>query len=255
MVILCHKMNNFINFIIWEEYFADFICMDMKKTLLILIAAMLSVQLYAIEIEGYNIQKKLLNIDDAGEPQFIDDYILFTFKSNEKVSFVGAAFDFDNYTKLYQYKRTPEGIYFLVINNPQKELIKYRLIVDGIWMADPFTPEKIREINSVEISMIRPPEKPDNEINYPYTKNGLTYFYYKGAENISVYLAGSFNSWDPFMYLLAEKKPGEYYISLKLPAGKHNYYFVANGKITPDRRNPYVVWDKEFREISTYTLE
>jgi len=229
--------------------------MNIKRVLIILTAIIISSKLYAIELEGYNIHKKLLNITDASQPQFIDDYILFTFKSDEKTAFAGAAFDFDSYTKVYQFKKDKDsGIYFLVINNPQKEIIKYRLIVDGLWIADPFNPEKIKEINSVEISVLRLPEKPDNEINYPYTKNGETFFYYRGSENISVYLAGSFNSWDPFMYLLEEKKPGEYYITLRLPPGKHNYYFVANGQIVPDRRNPDVVWDKEFREISTFTL-
>lgn len=208
----------------------------------------------AIELEGYTIHKRLLNISQAAEPQFIDDYILFTFTSDEKTSFVGAAFDFDNYTKVYQFKKTPEGVYFLVINNPGKETIRYRLIVDGLWMADPFNPEKVKGANFVELSLLRMPVKPDSETVFPYTRDGLTYFYYRGEENINVYIAGSFNSWDPFMYRMNEKKPGEYYITLRLPPGRHNYYFVANGKIMPDRRNPDVVWDSSFREISTYTL-
>ncbi|MDX9799931.1 MAG: hypothetical protein RBT69_01195 [Spirochaetia bacterium] len=214
----------------------------------------MAAHIYAIELEGANIHKKLINITDASEPVFVDDYILFTFKSSEKTAFVGASFDFNNFTKVYQFKRTPEGIYFLVIANPGKEIIKYRLIVDGLWMPDPFNREKIRDINSVEISILRQPEKSDSEINYPRFADGYTNFYYKGEANISVYLAGSFNGWDPFMYLLSEKRAGEYYISLKLPPGKHNYYYVANGKIIPDRRNPDVVWDKDFSEISTFTL-
>ncbi|MCP5515220.1 MAG: hypothetical protein H7A26_07120 [Spirochaetales bacterium] len=228
--------------------------MDLKKTVSILFALLISAHVCAIELEGANIHKKLIEMTDASAPVFVDDYILFTFKSSEKTSFVGAAFDFSNFTKVYQYKRTPEGIYFLVIQNPGNEIIKYRLIVDGLWMPDPFNSEKVRGINTVEVSILRQPEKPDSEINYPRIEDGYTNFFYKGETGISVYLSGSFNGWDPFMYLLSERRPGEYYISLKLPPGKHNYYYVVNGKIIPDRRNPNVVWDKDFREISTFTI-
>ncbi len=229
--------------------------MEIKKSVCFLIAIFICMQIYAGEIESYNLQKKILITSDASEPQFIENYILFTFKTNEKVSFVGAAFDFDNYVKIYQYKKNPEGIYFLVINKPEKENIKYRLIVDGLWIADPFNPDKIKQSNLVELSVLNIADKFSNEIEYPHTAKGLTWFNYKGEEGKSVYLAGSFNKWDPFMYNMIEKRPGEYSISLKLPQGNYNYYFIVNGKIIPDIRNPNILWDKNYREISSYTVK
>ena len=229
--------------------------MEIKKSLCFLLIIFICAQIYAGEIESYNIQKKIIVTYDASEPQIIDNYILFTFKSSEKTSFVGATFDFDNYVKIYQFKKNPEGVYVLVINKPEKENIKYRLIVDGLWMADPFNPIKIKHPNLVEISVLNIADKFSSETNYPFTEKGVTYFRYKGEEGKNVYLAGNFNKWDPFMYNMAEKNPGQYFISLKLPPGKHSYYFVVNGKIVSDKNNPNFLWDNDFRELSAYIVK
>ena len=56
------------------------------------------------------------------------------------------------------------------------------------------------------------------------------------------------------MYLMKEKRPGEYYIKLRLNPGQHYYYFLENGVKISDRRNPDLVWDTDFDEISSFTL-
>ncbi|MCL2705926.1 MAG: hypothetical protein FWE72_06935, partial [Spirochaetaceae bacterium] len=128
--------------------------MKTKKISCFLMLILVCMQIYAVEIESYNMQKKILITTDASEPQIVDNYILFTFKSNERTSFVGAAFDFDNYVKIHQFKINSDGLYILVIKKPEKEIIKYRLVVDGLWMADPFNPVKIKKPNEVEISVL-----------------------------------------------------------------------------------------------------
>lgn len=45
-----------------------------------------------------------------------------------------------------------------------------------------------------------------------------------------VYLAGSFNNWDPTAKAMADKKSdGVYTATLNLPAGAHQYKFVIDG--------------------------
>ena len=229
--------------------------MKIKKLIWFLIIILACAQIYALEIENYNVQKKILITTDASEPQFIENYILFTFKSAEKTSFVGAAFDFDNYVKIYQFKKNSDGLYILAIARPEKKIIKYRLVIDGLWMADPFNPIKITQPNSVEISVLNIADRFLGEKNYPFTEKGITYFRYKGEEGKSVYLTGNFNKWDPFMYNMTEKNPGEYFISLKLSPGTHHYYFTVNGKNESDNNNPYTLWDNDYREISVYTIK
>ena len=228
-------------------------------TELIIISVLLILPLSAasgVELEGYNITKKLINLEKSGPPDMVDNYIVFSFEGRDKPGFVGAAFEFENYTKIHQYKKIQdENIYYLVINKPDVEEIKYRVIVDGIWQADPHSLYKLREESGVEISVFPLPEIPDNEAVYPYTENNYTYFYHRGKPGSSVYLSGSFNNWDPFMYLMREKRPGEYYIKLRLNPGKHYYYFLENGVKISDRRNPELVWDTDFDEISSFLLE
>lgn len=211
-------------------------------------------QAYAIEIDNFNVQKHMILTTEATAPVIMGDYIIFTFQSNERTSFVGAAFDFDNYVKVHQFRINSEGVFILVIRKPNSESIRYRLIVDGLWMADPFNPTRTRKPNGIEISVLNIPNNFLGERTFPFTENGITHFRYRGEAGRRVYLAGSFNRWDPFMYHMRERSPGEYFISIRLPAGTHHYYFVVNGLTVSDDNNPNVLWDRDFRRISAFTI-
>jgi 1,4-alpha-glucan branching enzyme len=55
-----------------------------------------------------------------------------------------------------------------------------------------------------------------------------------------VYLAGSFNQWDPKRHLMKDPSgTGKYAITLMLPKGQHEYKFVVNGNwvVDPECRN------------------
>ena len=229
--------------------------MTRKKTALLPLVLFLCARAYTFELEGYRINTELLETDYASAPRIVDKYLLFTFESPEKPLFVGAAFDFDNYTKIHRYRMLPNGVFFLAIKIPPVETLKYRLIVDGIWMADPFNSNKIIKDNLVEISYLHLPVTPDDEKDYPLVKNGETHFYYSGEKNTNVFLAGSFNGWDPFMYRMNEKRPGEYFISLRLPPGQHYYSFITGGEVKPDSRNPLRAWDRHNREVSKFVVQ
>ena len=56
------------------------------------------------------------------------------------------------------------------------------------------------------------------------------------------------------MYRMKEEQPGEYYIKLRLNPGQHYYYFLENGVKKADRRNPDLVWDADFADISSFSL-
>ncbi len=79
----------------------------MKQILTVLIISLtISMSAAAVELEGYNINKKLINMEKSGPPDLIDNYIVFSMESNDKPAFVGAAFEFENYTKIHQYKKS-----------------------------------------------------------------------------------------------------------------------------------------------------
>jgi glycosidase len=65
-------------------------------------------------------------------------------------------------------------------------------------------------------------------------------FRYKPSAPVkNVAVAGDFNSWNPASSPLAGPDSGGFYtLSLKIPAGRHNYKFVVDGQWLPDPDNP-----------------
>lgn len=60
-------------------------------------------------------------------------------------------------------------------------------------------------------------------------KKALTFATHAGAGS-KVFLAGTFNNWDPSAIEMADKKgDGVFIASVRLPAGKHEYKFVVDG--------------------------
>ena len=67
----------------------------------------------------------------------------------------------------------------------------------------------------------------------------LVKFEFKGEPKQVVYVAGSFNDWNPDKSRLKEEGEGVYAASLRLAPGRHEYKFVVNGNwyIDPNRQD------------------
>ena len=60
-------------------------------------------------------------------------------------------------------------------------------------------------------------------------KEPLAFVAHAGVDS-KVFLAGSFNNWDPSATEMADRKgDGVFIASVRLPAGKHEYKFVVDG--------------------------
>ena len=67
----------------------------------------------------------------------------------------------------------------------------------------------------------------------------FTFQHYPGKE---VFLAGSFNNWDPKRNKLLETdRPGIYSISIMIARGRHEYKFIVDGVWYIDPKNPECV--------------
>lgn len=71
------------------------------------------------------------------------------------------------------------------------------------------------------------------------SKNGSvskrTTFEVSANPNSDVYLAGSFNNWDPQRHQMKDARgKGKYSITLMLPKGEYEYKFVINGNWVVD---------------------
>ncbi|WP_129408719.1 isoamylase early set domain-containing protein [Marinitoga lauensis] len=62
-----------------------------------------------------------------------------------------------------------------------------------------------------------------------FIKDGMVVFEYKDLTASKVYLAGSFNNWDPSALEMKKIKSGLWRVSLKLSPGDYQYKFVING--------------------------
>jgi hypothetical protein len=56
-----------------------------------------------------------------------------------------------------------------------------------------------------------------------------------------VFVAGSFNNWNPRQYPLSEQPQGQWQTTISLPTGRHEYKFIVDSEWIYDVSNPYKV--------------
>ncbi len=64
----------------------------------------------------------------------------------------------------------------------------------------------------------------------------------------SVFIAGSFNSWDPSVRPLKKDAKGVWKTTITLPEGAHQYRFIVDGQWVEDPASPH----KELNEFGSY---
>ncbi|MCB1042352.1 MAG: isoamylase early set domain-containing protein [Acidobacteria bacterium] len=58
--------------------------------------------------------------------------------------------------------------------------------------------------------------------------------HFKAEPGSAVFVAGTFNDWNPSDKAMKETGAGEYQVSLMLESGDYEYKFVSNGRWLPD---------------------
>ncbi len=254
----------------------------MKRFVLIFIITLLSAPLFSLNQESFMFIDHLLAMKRASGPELFEDAVIFTFPSTSRR--VGIAFAHEGFSTVHWFKKlmktenlpestTPtrgtekkkttnapvyvdSGILFFVYEFPEglKEL-RYRLIIDGLWVTDPNNPN-FRMDNSTGIvhSVVALPER------YPidYEKRPVIYsapagslrFMFDGDPGQRVTVAGTFNNWDPFMYELTERNPGHYELILPLSPGTYRYVYYYKGERVLDPNNPRKVYTREGQTAS-----
>ena len=143
------------------------------------------------------------------------------------------------------------GLLFYAFEYPRgmREL-EYRLVVDGLWTADPRNPaRRIDPSTGVIRSVVSLNESTGLKSTYDAPPGSLR-FSYETASGETITVAGSFNGWDPFMYELIEESPGRYGLTLPLPSGVHRYVFFHRGERILDPNNPRKVYTAEGKTAS-----
>jgi hypothetical protein len=218
----------------------------------------------AADTESYQFIDHLLNLPGPGKPDIYEDTIIFTAPSSYRR--VGIAFAHEGFAQVYWFQKllttpndeTPSGrqknkspyqdsgLLFYVYEAPENTReLKYRMIIDGLWTTDPLNPLKVTDpATGLAHSLVTAPvftKAPSPAGNIP----GTLSFSYTAPPGELITVAGNFNGWDPFMYELAETKPGSYSLTLPLPPGVYQYVLFHRGERILDPNNLNRVYTRE----------
>ncbi|MDR1470680.1 MAG: glycogen-binding domain-containing protein [Spirochaetaceae bacterium] len=233
---------------------------------------------YSDELSEY-----LLTLTRPAAPVVLDGQVLFTLPSTYRRA--GVAFAHENWTEIHWFRKLElpiddvapyvekskvprqfyhdSGIMFTVYTPPPgTAFLEYRLIADGLWIADPLNSESRLDTSSgVKNSLVYLDRGPNSAFVEEARKtkeaanDGRVRFRYDAEPGSAVYLTGSFNNWDPFMYEMREEAPGAYTLALGLPPGTYQYVFFDRGLFYPDLSNPERIHLLDGRIASVLAVE
>jgi hypothetical protein len=230
--------------------------------------------LRAADLESPEFIDRLLSFDGPGAPEIFGDAVIFTASSSLRR--VGVAFAHEGFGAVHWFRRllVPQdplgapvppgrrgpdpyrdsGILFFVYQLPDGlEELEYRLVIDGLWMADPANPRLRRDSRSgitysvlalSPVQILSPLKGPPGSLSFTF----------KGPPGEIVTVAGSFNNWDPFMYELTENPAGVYSLTLPLPPGTYQYVFFHRGERYLDPYNFTRVYTRDGKPVSQITI-
>jgi hypothetical protein len=246
----------------------------MKKVIIIMLLTAIIGSIEAADTESYQFIDHLLSLRGPEKPRILEDKVVFTASSSHRR--VGIAFAHEGFGKVYWFRKLlvpnenagpwvkekppadlyqDSGMLFYIFTIPEdlRGNLEYRLIIDGLWVADPLNPDYRQDAgitrSVVSIPTIRRPDSPNRG-----PEGTLTFTFY-AAPGGSVTVAGSFNRWDPFMYELREVSSGRYTLSLPLPPGTYQYAFFYRGERQLDPNNPRRVYTREGKAANEAVIE
>ena len=198
-----------------------------------------------------------MSVEMAGEPEYHNGMAVFTYKTSKPVRYVAARFEHEDYKNLHVYRRNQHDVFFLVYPLPENyNLLKYRIVVDGLWMRDPYNPVYVRGgVLDTDYSIYTIEKRVKKRVQNPEWQDHLKFrFVYGGLPGQRVSIIGDFNNWDPFSHpLISESgEPGRYSIDCHIGLGRHYYAFVVNGVRIADPYNINRMVDSGGKPVSYF---
>jgi hypothetical protein len=228
----------------------------------------------ALDTVSYEFSDRLFQTKKADRPEIIEDTVLFTAPSSYRS--VGIAFAHENFTRIYWFRRLltlveqeppttdrqppprhkDSGVLFFAYTPPKDiRALEYRLIINGLWTADPLNPLRREDAKSgISHSLVTLPEIKRAPTVFDGPSGSLN-FHFTAPSGETITVAGDFNGWDPFMHQLAETAPGRYRLTLPLPSGTYHYFFYYRGERLTDPNNKNIAYDKYGNRVSEAAVE
>jgi hypothetical protein len=188
-------------------------------------------------------------------PHVIDDTLILSFRPEGQTRFVGVRFASEGWAILHPCEVNENGVFVLDWPIPEGlREIRYRVVVDGQGMADPLNADFDTDVNGTQFSVFTLEGDPVRPVVNPKKQSdGTLTFVYRGAPGKRVAIVGDFNNWDPFMDSLSEDAPGSYSVTIRVPPGRHWYYFLTDGRRVLDIYNTASALDPDGAPVNTFT--
>ena len=196
-------------------------------------------------------------------------HIVFTALGNARHA--GIAFEHEDYGVVHSFMRlvSRDGggaaavsrpkdedttLFYIMEIPPETSEIRYRIVRDGLWMADPLNPASAYDFGTgARVSVVE--TEPYRIYRTAVMSGGLVRFMYEGESGEVVRLAGSFNNWDPFMYEMREFERGKYELFLPLPKGTWQYAFFVGADQIRDSSASMKVYTRDGRVASVIVVD
>lgn len=219
-----------------------------------LFALLLPAAIPASALDSMYLDLRVMTYTEAHAPEIVDDIVFFTFRSENPARHVAVRFAHEGFGTLRSYSRNENGVFVLDYALPEGiTVLRYRIVVDGLWMRDPMNPAFEVDRMGEAFSVVEVGIRDRMEANPRLQKDGSALFTYRGAAGKAVALVGDFNNWDPFMDRFDEKEPGFYELALRLRTGSHGYYFFVDGDRVLDPRNHQVMETPDGLAVSVFS--
>ncbi|MCX8059024.1 MAG: glycogen-binding domain-containing protein [Spirochaetes bacterium] len=226
-----------------------------KIKVLLLILFLSSIFLGYIDFTNTKIdENNLNNISKASEPIIYSNGVLFTYSGPGKIVKISGSF-FD-WQYMESMKKSFYDIWYYFLKKPLKKgFYVYKFNVDNFWILDPNNSRTYRDNNDHQLSLLEIPKDVNFYSISPVVNNdGTVTFWMEDKGQKFVHVAGSFNNWNPFEYLLY-KEDGFWKISLKLKPGRYFYRFIIDySKEIIDPNNPNIGYDYFGKQCSYFNL-
>lgn len=227
---------------------------------LIFFASNAFAQRNALPDNTYVYDNLIVSIPGTGAPFVKDGYVVFTAEQGARN--IGIAFDFENYSVIHPFeiRKTRDmdenvtgNLFFYALAIPAHTLeISYRLVMDGMWTADPLNPDSYYDAKTgIKISHVFIADSFNQETEI---RGKNVRFVYHGKPNQTVKLTGTFTNWDPWIYELTETKPGFYEIDIALREGTYYYNYMIGMTPLLDSTNPNKAYTAEGRRSSVLVI-
>ncbi len=233
-----------------------------KYGLLLLQILFLATSGWAQQTWNLDLHMEVSGLKAAAAPKVFMGNLILSYQSprdalHTNIRYVGAAFLNENFAKIHPFELNENGVYFLVYPLPKDATkIEYRLVVDGLWFADPRNPQSVPVPDSnVTLSVAAIPRRVETTPFSPQVMPGdMVRFVYDARPGRDVYVSGSFNNWDPFMHRMEETSPGHYTLTIRVMPGTYYYTFVADGRSMPDPENTESVFSRDGSMVSVFRV-